>query len=504
MNKKTTLLLIIILVIGTSVACGGKNTKTIESEDGETEITYTEDRKDGVNIQEEYPEDYETNINLDVMPEIDTGEETEEETEEESAEERDTDTDLVKILNGGFFYTSNENDDFREMRQDAMVLFENLIGNVAVESFEVTDHLEMYEEMLLTSSEEIEEVVLNDLIVKMYSYKTALAVYEEEIKTYNKLESENPAIVAVIERYKFEAVSNLVDLQETYLSWLMGTTEVIAVLIEDIDTKASDGFIDLAINTFTLDIKEPFEKMLLTYCQASEVYSYIYSADYYMSEYIFAEINKQLDAFPVEYEDELKSIVDHINGSNRKPSFLIELDEETISNLNAKSSILPFVVFAYADDDFDKELNKRIAINIIEKVADAAGNSRIAEAWAYEPGIYDKAIEIMMTDIFLNIDINEIRKEYDAKINQSNTKYFRNRIYRTNDSMKNDSEIPKKYNSMKQVGLINLNRTGIVNKISQGQLLAGFMMFSDADEKYTSMINALQSFLDNTDKLDVK
>jgi hypothetical protein len=223
-----------------------------------------------------------------------------------------------------------------------------------------------------------------------------------------------------------------------------------------------------------------------------------------MSEYIFAEINKQLDAFPVEYEDELKSIVDHINGSNRKPSFLIELDEETISNLNAKSSILPFVVFAYADDDFDKELNKRIAINIIEKVADAAGNSRIAEAWAYEPGIYDKAIEIMMTDIFLNIDINEIRKEYDAKINQSNTKYFRNRIYRTNDSMKNDSEIPKKYNSMKQVGLINLNRTGIVNKISQGQLLAGFMMFSDADEKYTSMINALQSFLDNTDKLDVK
>src|SRR6056297_4233257 len=57
MKKKISLLLIIVLIIGTTVACGGDNTETIESEDGETEVTYTEDMKDSVDIPDEYPED---------------------------------------------------------------------------------------------------------------------------------------------------------------------------------------------------------------------------------------------------------------------------------------------------------------------------------------------------------------------------------------------------------------------------------------------------------------
>ena len=173
MNKKISFLLIIILIIGTTVACGGDNTETIESEDGETEVTYTEDMKDSVDIPDEYPEDilpvyqgsfisaasknnngeyviiafsnddssevkayyedilentnvimeqnaegqymkmgtkegitytvtiapfdenedYKTNINLVVMPEMDTGLET----EEDPVEESDTDSDSYEI-----------------------------------------------------------------------------------------------------------------------------------------------------------------------------------------------------------------------------------------------------------------------------------------------------------------------------------------------------------------------------------------------------------------------
>lgn len=252
MNKKISLLLIVVLIIGTLAACGGDKTETIESEDGETEVTYTEDMKDSVDIPDEYPEDilpvykgsfisaasknsngeyviiafskddssevknyyedilkdtdvimeqtsegqymkmgtkegitytvtiatfdeiedYETNINLVVMPEVDTGLEMEEEQEEES----DTDSESYEI---------GENIDFPEdfpkdipiyTESETKVLYSGIVeGNSSI-GYGTKDDVETVTEFYKSNLEDSEE-----FMVQSFGENTIIIVKEGDL-----------------------------------------------------------------------------------------------------------------------------------------------------------------------------------------------------------------------------------------------------------------------------------------------------------------------------------
>lgn len=422
--------------------------------------------------------------------------------------------ELIGQIMGGIFYTfnnntTNEDKEYTEIRKDSIELFCDTIVTVAKDAFLVTDGFEKYEKMLFEHMDTIGQDP-NGTVFKItegiLANRTAMRSCQEQIEKFMSTDPQEEISKAAINMYIFEATSELVNKQKYYLSWLMGSTEVAFVLLEETDSNKAGDFITCSADTYSKEINEHFKNMLKGYHQAAKIYTYILSADYHAGEYYLNKIKEKLAGMEEHKKEDIKEIIQYYNDIlkvDRKLPIIIEVpsDKITSHSISPKKSLLPFTSVVYAaENGYDKYYSNIIALMLLKELQIQI----ISNDWerSFE--------ETFLEDILLNTDLsNDIRENYESQISNPINPDVRRRILQeihiteTNgDDHQEVDRISQEVKLMENTSRPDIDRENIIRQITTGQsALAGLEIAGD-DFRFSMILTLMNALIKESGNLD--
>ncbi len=417
--------------------------------------------------------------------------------------------EFVSRILGGIFYTINSGDpqnlEFTEIRKDSIHLFNDSIFHTATNAFIVTQSLEAYKNLLMESMDAISSDpnnIIFEITQGILTYKTALNSYEVQFKrllTTTK-KPQNEVSKAALDMYMLEIVSQLVNKQGDFLSWLIGSTEVAHAMIEETDPDKANEFLESAIDIFSRDIADPFKQLLTAYHRTAEIYTYILSADYHAGEYYLNQIGYRLELLDSQRKESLKDIIDQYNAvleADRKSPVIIDSSEDISMTAQApqvKAVLTSLMSSNDATDGFDDYYTNAIAMLLL---------------WELQGKITDRESDwsvqsIFLEDLLLNTKLTEnIRLSYANRIEAYINPEIRGRFVETIQSeeipeevkSENVNRIKEQVASMENAANPRLDRQAIIDRINLGQNALDAIAFMGDDARYSLMIEMVNAIL---------
>lgn len=419
----------------------------------------------------------------------------------------DIEQEFVGKVLGGIFYTSNSGDPqdyaYIELRRNSIELFNESIVSTANDAFIVTQSLEKYKDLLLESMDSIHSDP-NGIIYKItegiLTYETALSSYQVQFEKLLSKEPQDHVSKATLDLYKLETLSELVNNQEDYLSYLIGSTEIAYSMIEETDPDKATELLESSLDIFVSDIAEPFKQLLKEYHHTAEIHTYILSADYHAGEYYLTQIGQRLKLLDTQWKESIKDIIEQYNEileTDRRLPVIIDLSEDV--NMSGgvpqmKAVLTSLTTINETPIDFDDYYTNAIAIKLLNEL-----QIRIIDhEWerSFE--------EILIEDLLLNTGLTQnIRRTYenqgDAYINPEVRQRFVQSIPSAElpeeAQTENVERIKEQVASMEHTATPSVDRQTIIDRINLGQNALDAIAFFGDDARYSLMIEMINAIL---------
>lgn len=422
----------------------------------------------------------------------------------------DIEQEFVNRIIGGIFYTVNSGDplnlEFSEMRKASIHLFNDSIYHTAIDAFKVTQSLEGYRNLLMESMDTIHSDsndIMFEITKDILTYKTALNAYEVQFKRLQTTtkKPENDVTKAALDLYMLEIVSQLVSQQGDYLSWLIGSTEIVHAMIEETDSDKANEFLKSAIGIFSKDIVDPYKELFKAYHRTAEIYTYILSADYHAGEYYLNQIGQRLELLDSQKKAAYVSIIDQydkILEVDRRPPIVIDLSEDvtiTVQNPQTKAILGSLTSSNDTADGFDDYYTNGIAITLLNELQ----RRIINDDWDN-----NSCEEIFVEYLLLNTELTEnIRTSYENRSDAYINPEIRRRLVQTIQSeaipediqTENVKRIKDQVDSMENAANPRLDRQAIIDRINLGQNALDAISFLGDDARYSLMIEMINAIL---------
>lgn len=217
--------------------------------------------------------------------------------------------DIVGIIDSDLFYNpvtiANGTDEerFLELRGEAITLFNAALKKLAGSTFNTTAALKKHEDLLFNAMDNISSDpngTIQKITENMLAYRTAFLSNEDQIKILTGAASDKTILQAHLDRLSFETICKQVDLQINYVSWLMGSSEVVLALLEPESADQAQELLTACTDLYQDEIGGILADLLTQYYDAAEIYTYILSADYSMGKYYLDEIENILSSMKSE------------------------------------------------------------------------------------------------------------------------------------------------------------------------------------------------------------
>ncbi|MCK5758885.1 MAG: hypothetical protein KAH14_07310, partial [Clostridiales bacterium] len=152
--------------------------------------------------------------------------------------------DLINMQMAGYLYTSSvrastkEERSFLKEREKAVDTMIEYMEKAAKNAFNLNEGFEKFESNLHNYMEKVDEPSADDssllfgILEKITAYEVILKSLEDEISQYMKMKPETAAGKAIINTYMLDAICNIIDNQNEYVSWLVDNTAVVSVILE--------------------------------------------------------------------------------------------------------------------------------------------------------------------------------------------------------------------------------------------------------------------------------
>lgn len=422
----------------------------------------------------------------------------------------DIEQEFVSKIMGGFFYTTNGIDplnlEFSQIRKASIHLLNNSIFHTATNAFVVTQSLEGFKNQLMESMDAIHSDpnnVIFEITKGILTYKTALNSYEVQFKRLQTTtkKPENEISKAALDLYMLEIVSQLVSKQGDYLSWLIGSTEVVHAMIEKTDPDKASEFLESAIEIFSKDIVDPYKELFKSYHRTAEIYTYILSADYHVGEYYLNQIGKRLELLDSQRKNSMQGIIDQyfeVLESDRRPSVTIDLSEDIsmiVHKPQMKAMLTSLITTNDTEDGFDDYYTNGIAITLLNELQ----RRILLDEWDNH-----SCEEIFIEYLLLNTELTEnIRTSYENQSDAYINPEIRRRLVQTiqieaipeDKQAENVERIKNQVNSMENVANPSLDRQSIIDRINLGQNALDAIAFLGDDARYSLMIEMINTIL---------
>jgi hypothetical protein len=427
-----------------------------------------------------------------------------------------TETDIIGQLTGGFFYTVSNNTtnksevQYIQLRKDSIASFNDAVKNIANDAFNITNGLNNYENTLLEYMDKINEDpegVVFQITEEMLVNKISIHSYQEQIKKYLSAETNDDLSKALMDRFLFETVCDLVLLQKKQLSWLIDYSEVVFAMLNKTDPSKAQEFITTCTSLYSTVLKDNYINLLNKYYFATEVYTHILSADFYMGEYYLQEIQRKLDHMNSKAKEKNEVLIasyKDILSTNRKLPIIIEVPSVNLSDQlpPRRNLALPFGIVSYAaEEGLDEYYTNAIAILLLQELQ----LKILDREW------YESITEILLTDFLLDSNTSKgIKIVYERQTSYENDRNLRRRMIQeinidstTEEEKKEEvNRIKLQTTSMESRSNASIDRQAIINNLRNGQdaLIAIGLLGTDA--QYSMIITMINTLLTDNKNLD--
>lgn len=422
----------------------------------------------------------------------------------------DLEQEFVGKILGGIFYTINssnpQDQEYTEIRKESIRLFNVYNLHIATNAFMVTKSFESYNDLLLESMDAISSDpnnIIFEITQRILAYKTILRTYEVQLKkllsTTNSPQDEYSK--AALDMYLLEVVSQLVNKQGEYLSWLIGSTEVAHAMIKETNPDKANKFLESAVNIFSEDIADSFKQLLKEYHHTAEIYTYILSADYHAGEHYLNQIRWRLELLDSQRKESFKDIIDRyyeVLEADRRSPVIMDMFKDISMIVQIPQAEATLTSVAATNDkagDFDDYYTNGIAITLLNELQ----RRIIMDEWDN-----NSCEEIFIEYLLLNTELTEnIRLSYenqgDAFINPEIRRRFVQSI-QSNEipdelQSENAERIREQIASMENAANPRVDRQAIINRISLGQNALDAITFLGDDARYSLMIEMINTIL---------
>lgn len=248
--------------------------------------------------------------------------------DDEPADTSNIEPDLVGKIVGGFLYTGNSmtgSEDekyYLGLRKDAVSLFNNAVALTSAAAFEASETLQKHETLLFEHMDLIKSDNYNTvgkITEGILANRLALNSLQEQLRLFSATAAEDDLAKTEIKRYIFETVCELCAHQKAYVSWLMGSTEVASVLLEQTDPDKAAELIEACVILYSDELKGDLTDMLFAYGRSVKIYTGITEADYLAGEYYLVEMKAKLDDMSPEERDLPMKLYEELSAQDRKP-----------------------------------------------------------------------------------------------------------------------------------------------------------------------------------------
>jgi hypothetical protein len=422
----------------------------------------------------------------------------------------DLEQEYVGKILGGIFYTINssnpQDQEYTEIRKESIRLFNVYNLHIATNAFMVTKSFESYNDLLLESMDAISSDpnnIIFEITQRILAYKTILRTYEVQLKkllsTTNSPQDEYSK--ATLDMYVLEVVSQLVNKQGEYLSWLIGSTEVAHAMIKETDPDKASKFLESAVNIFSEDIADSFKQLLKEYHHTAEIYTYILSADYHAGEHYLNQIGWRLELFDSQRKESFKDIIDRyyeVLEADRRSPVIMDMFKDISMIVQIPQAEATLTSVAATNDkagDFDDYYTNGIAITLLNELQ----RRIIMDEWDN-----NSCEEIFIEYLLLNTELTEnIKLSYenqgDAFINPEIRRRFVQSI-QSNEipdelQSENAERIREQIASMENAANPRVDRQAVIDRISFGQNALDVIAFYSDDAGYSMMIEMINTIL---------
>jgi len=293
----------------------------------------------------------------------------------------DSEVEIFNLLNSGFFYSSTQmaqTDDelkYIELRNLSLNLLTDKFLDLTDSAYKLTENsLDYYENHLLryldSSEMSDDQEGVMQITEGMLAYRTAISSLNEEIHAYYGLLESDSELKPTLQSTLFTQSMKLFNLADAYLEFLLQSRDYIALAFGESHAETRPTFNAHADKIYEEQIAQDYSEMMLTYLDASELYAYISSADYYAGGSYQGHLKLLLDQLD-DSEDamQLKGMFDRGILDSNIPMHLIqpEVPAETTEISYLDSIRRFFIIDSYADDDSSIE-DAITVLTVIENV----------------------------------------------------------------------------------------------------------------------------------------
>ncbi|NCC77047.1 MAG: hypothetical protein EOM08_11510 [Clostridia bacterium] len=429
----------------------------------------------------------------------------------EKAFQRLLEQNLLGSLAGGLFYTlasPTHDSDYAAARIQAVNLFSSAIQQLADEAIRVRPVLTSYEQMLLEHLDQVtpeHDAARKEIVSGIWANRVAMQAWKAQLEYDLTIRSDNAVVSAALKQNQFETIVAMVLQEETYVSWLMGATEIVHHLLQNANPALAETMQQTSAKWITESLSPAYHTLLDSHQTAARIHAYLLSADYFMGEYQLVRLAEKIQMLtPEETQDLSGAIQDYetLLQTDRTPAVLI--DPETYASATASQS--PFARLAdaiapvvHAESMLTDQSAVWISIRIFEELSDNPNLYRNQQAMA----------DMLLTEILLDPGLPEVLADIKEQIDTSGNPDYGDRILQMYQLETDNHDVPpEEVDAVKQELAFlaesaesGTAREALIDRIAVGQdLLRGFS-WVNPDFAYSEMISRLSELISERSNL---
>lgn len=289
---------------------------------------------------------------------------------------------LLGSLAGGLFYTivsPSSGTDYAAARIQAVNLFSDAIHQLADDAIRVRSIITPYEQILLDHLDQVapgNDATGREIISGIVAHRVAMQTWASQLDFYQTLDSDSAMTLAALEQTQFEITAAMVQQEETYVAWLMGVTEVIYFLLQNVNPAIADTLEQTSGAWIQDSLSPAYHAMIASHLKAARIHAYLLSADYYMGEYQLEQLAKEIRQLSPEQTEEFSGVIEDYETllqADRTPAVLIDLRTSATATASQSTfarladTISPNV---HAESTLTDQSAVWISIRIFEELAD--------------------------------------------------------------------------------------------------------------------------------------
>ena len=401
---------------------------------------------------------------------------------------------IIGQLMGGFMYTfpseftHNNEADYIELRKKSIKELKDSLHAAASASARLHEGLEIYEKKLFEYMDLVEDQSneMTDMAERILRHQNQYLTYQALLDLQLSKDPDDKLQEAIIDHEQSRTICQIVGLQQERFADLLNITSLVYGFLNDSEDK--ERFSKECTSVFTGDINNVLDDLITDYYRAAEIYAYIMSSDYYMSEYYLNRMSKDMEKLEAL---DLLDAYRAVSSADRTPSIIIE--PKQTSGLK-KGTLEGFAILGktvYADAAYDDYLTNVIALMLLQEL---------------EIKILDKDPdrsfeEIFIEDILLNTKlIKDIQESYRHQEEADQTDIRRRVLGLEELPAVEETQPLVEYAQSMNSALAEGARIEAINRIKTGQDALNALTFAGTDVQYSIMITMIQALIN--EKLD--